>query len=416
MSQPRHWPERLRQREASLSSLSFFFSLLLWTSIYFTGLRDIIHGSVGWLVILSLWFVTFLCSRPAAKRTAFNNILKHQKEIVMLFIWSLIVFITFLSERGNQETIYVYVSNTIVLWVVYLMAIMYLHDDPRRYSVTSISIIIVLAFATILILPPLYSYPSLVREVKTNPNLLEIMEIRWIGSIGFFSGIAIAMPCLFVAALQQKKRKRFLYLLLCAGPVAMILMSTMAAAVYLLLFGLGGLLLFPNMKKQAIKYRIMVFICIFAVITITIFGESEQIDFVKDKTQYIAETLSSDGLSEVERGSDAVASLRTIGESPFWGVGPIERGTYTVIGEHSSWLDGIAEYGFLGFGPYFGFLFFGFRHLWRNARSNRDKLTYHARIVTFVLYLTQGLINPWAFDSTAMTLFLILAMAPEKSE
>lgn len=106
-------------------------------------------------------------------------------------------------------------------------------------------------------------------------------------------------------------------------------------------------------------------------------------------------------------------SIRSFISSPFIGVGPKARGSYTEIGEHSTWLDGLAEFGIVGFAPFIGFLYFGFRRVYRAFKAEPNNHFQQARIVVCFVYFIHGLTNPWGFDGYCAVFFAALVMSPK---
>lgn len=397
--------------------LSFYIVLLFWASIYLTGIRDVIHGYIGWVIILFVWFMTFSINNNEIKRSAITIILKNNKEIIMLAIWTSVLLVNILFDRGDSNTAYQHLTQTIVLWLIYLLATLYLHNSPERYRLTCNSVIIVLGISSVIVLPPLYANPGLLREIKYNSAQLSGMGLNWVGTTNFFSGYSIALPCLYVFILQQESKYKLIYVFLCLMSMLAILMSTMASAVFLMFIGIIGLLIIVPRTKNFVNIKMVLFGMLFILFLVFIMysNKIEQLDFIFEKYNYIIANFSTGNISEVERGADTLLSLNVIKEFPLFGVGPVTVGTFNVIGEHSSWIDNIAQYGLLGFAPFLGFLYLGLYRLWRSCKLDSYNLVKRARIISYLLYLLQGLVNPWAFDSTALTLFLILAMAPEQS-
>lgn len=401
--------------EPHVSKLSLLMILCFWTTIYITGLRDLIYGYMGWSVLAGIWFISFIMSNTHLRRLGLTIISKHHSEIAMLFIWTLVILLNVLFDRGDVVTAYHHFAQTVVLWIVYLTAILYLYKSPLRFSVNVMVIIIALSVTCAIILPTLYSNPQIVRQLKYNTEMLSQRTFFFeAGTTNFYSCYAIAMPCLYVFSLQQKGIRRAIFITLCLLLIATIFLSTMASAVILVCFGVIGLLLF---SVKSIKLTILLSILL-SVILLVFFVYSDkfdQVDFVLIRVKENISNVRTGGIYNAERGSDALLSLKTIVENPLFGAGPVTEGTFNIIGEHSSWLDSIAQYGLLGFAPFACFLLLGFRRLWRSyLRDNKNPMT-RARIICFVLYLVQGLANPWAFDSTAVALFITLAIAPDQS-
>lgn len=395
--------------EPDVNKSSFLLILLFWASAYITGLRDLIYGYKGWFILLFMWSISFSMSNTYLRRISLTIISKYHAEIAMLAVWTLVILLNVLFDRGDVVTAYHHFAATIVLWILYLTAIVYLHKSPVRFSMNVTVIIIALSVTCTIILPTLYSNPQIVRGAIYKAE----MESFFIaGTTNFFSSYAIALPCLYIFALQQKGIRRVIFIMLCLLLIATILLSTMASAVLLVFMGIIGLALFiPKSRKIAV---LLLFISSAIAVLLSYSEKVGQVGFFLNKASFIYHSIRTEGIFNVERGNDALLSLSAIKENPFFGIGPVTEGTFTAIGEHSSWLDNIAQYGFVGFAPFVCFLFLGFRRLWRIYSLDKKNMMIYARIVCFMLYLIHGLLNPWAFDSTAFALFITLAMAPEK--
>lgn len=407
-------PAKKLKIEPDVNKSSFLLILFFWAAVYVTGLRDLIYGYKGWVILLFMWSISFNMSNTYLRRISLTIISKYHAEIALLAVWTLVILLNILFDRGDAVTAYHHLAQTMVLCAVYLTALLYLYKSPVRFNINVIFIIISLSLTCAIILPTLYAHPYITRDIKYETEMLTQKGVFFkAGTTNFFSSYAIALPCLYIYALQQKGIMRVVFIMLCLLLIATIIFSTMASAVLLVFIGIMGLALFiPKSRKIAA----LLIVILSAIAVLLSYSETlGQVDFFLRKVSFIFNAMSTERILSVERVNDALLSLAAIEENPFIGIGPVTEGTFTAIGEHSSWLDNIAQYGFVGFAPFVGFLILGFRKLWLSYSQDKKNMMIYARIVSFMLYLIHGLLNPWAFDSTAIALFIILALAPEQS-
>jgi O-antigen ligase len=110
-------------------------------------------------------------------------------------------------------------------------------------------------------------------------------------------------------------------------------------------------------------------------------------------------------------------SMDTFLAHPLLGVGPCTLADnpclFTVVGGHSTWIDQLAEYGVVGFGFFICFVLSGLRQVARKLKQQRNDLIIRGCVVSCVLYLVAGVVNPvlWTDSISALFYFVVLGSA-----
>jgi O-antigen ligase len=240
--------------------------------------------------------------------------------------------------------------------------------------------------------------------------------LTYVGSISYFSGTALSLPFLFRLVFNQKKTKNVIIYILCIGVIILsLIFSTMLASLLLTIISFIAISLL-SLKYNFHKTRVVIIYFsikfLFMIISMRI-RNIVSLDYLFGKSEIITSTAFHGGITHVPRGSDAILSIKAFIKSPLVGIGPMPRGFYYETGEHSTWLDGLAEFGILGFAPFIGFLYYGFRRVYKAFRAEPNNYFQQARIVAYFIYLIHGLINPWGFDGYSAVFFAALVMSPK---
>ena len=123
--------------------------------------------------------------------------------------------------------------------------------------------------------------------------------------------------------------------------------------------------------------------------------------------------IRSGRFSEIpsERGTLPALSLATFAAHPFFGVG---YSGLEWVGGHSAWFDGLALFGLVGFGFYLMFVLGAVTRLGKEIRSDSRDLMTWARMISFLLYMMIGFVDPVIFVPQIMLLLFVLVLSSEK--
>lgn len=200
----------------------------------------------------------------------------------------------------------------------------------------------------------------------------------------------------------------------------MIILSTFAASIILLIGGFLGLLFFSIKKKvQFLLISGTVFFVFFILVKFYDYSEDmPQVAAMVDKIGTIftyKSDLANDDNDPRIRASLMQKSIKAFLENPFFGTGLYssgKNGEYgNLIGQHSGIMDGLAQYGIFGIIWYFGFLYLGLRRLLIYIRLN-SSWQNKARLITFLLFIVGAMGNPVLIENSFASLVFILTLSP----
>ena len=181
-------------------------------------------------------------------------------------------------------------------------------------------------------------------------------------------------------------------------------LSTFTMASVLLLAGVGIFFLGTAFLRRSRHRWLMVFastaLVIFVVFAVSLLrDQSDSLRFVYDKTIRLYEGVTERGFVNGEQTGRAMRFVNTFGtfcDNPLAGVGFSDRDGY--VGMHSSFIDHWAQYGLLGYMPWFllqmTFTFSAFR----NLLVDRRNVSALGSAISWLLYWGASVGNPTAFS------------------
>ena len=394
------------------STLTIFLIFLFWASLYNTAIFVIFGGITGQITLLAVWFISLLLINRKHLKFALENIACHSVEIIFLSTFAIINLIYLLISYGDFA--YEYFVRVLLLLVLHLTIIIHLKRNILLFNQLVSFIIVLFGSISFYVIPILFNNPFIARFNEFSDG-----ELPWFGSWSFFMPLAISMPCFVTVANNQKNKifRRLLYIL-CLLICIMIIFSTFAASIILLLLGIFIMFLLNLKNKRKFVIISMSILTVFILLlNVNDFDELPQIGKMVEKIGTIfnfSKDLGGDDNDPRIRASLVQTSINSFIHNPFFGVGlygPSDKG-YTLIGMHSGFLDSLAQYGLFGIIWFFCFLFIGFRRLLLiMSRRKYDHLN-NARFVTFILYIIGSLANPVLTETTFCTLVFLLALSP----
>lgn len=404
-------PQLKIQRPNPIPLISFLIIQIFWMSLYSSGFFNIIGGIKAQIVILIIWFFTLLFFREKSLNAALHKIEKHSQELILLVAF---VFVnTFNMMLGRGDNAYNYFVKALLLAITYATVVIHFKNDYQRYMRATIIVTLALGLIAVYVLPIIVMNPFIARLYEFQQD-----EIPWFGSWGFFMAYAISMPCcIAVAHQQQGLLKLFLYIF-CISMILLILFSTFAASIILLLMGFAGFFLFSIRRRKTyfiIALSILMFIFIVRQFD---FSEMPQFEHMGEKITTIFTLASGSNYDDPNdprmRFNLMKNSMNTFLENPLFGVGTYAEATagYEVVGNHSGIVDSMAQFGLLGIIWYLIFIAICLRRLFLALKDDPNNLIHQARFMTFILFLIGALANPMLFDPGISALVFILALSP----
>lgn len=396
----------MRHRTPSLTA--FAIVQIFWMTLYSTGIFQVLGGIKGQFALLGVWLFVLLAFPKSGSAPALRNLAQHGYELLFLAMFLVVNLLNMMFGRGG----YTSAVKVLLVLVTYVTVVIHLKDDYRRYRQAAVTLTLVLGAIAIYDLPTIIMNPFIGRYYEFAPG-----EIQWFGSWGFFMAYAIAVPaCIAVARTQRGVLKTLLYLLITAI-VLLIIVSTFAASIILVLLGFVGFIAFSI--RRARTYWIIGAVAV-ALALIMARLDLSQVPQIGPLAVKIATIFTIDKSAELTdpndprvRASLMQNSLRTFAARPLIGGGVIEAESgYELIGNHSGFVDSLAVYGVLGFSWYL--VFFGLRskRLFDAVRLEPANVIFQGRFLTAGAFAVGALANPMLFDVGSSAVLFILAFSP----
>ncbi len=398
----------------SAAQLPDYFATAFLISLISPLISNMIGDLNGKIILLSVWLLFEIAINGL---DGLIKVIRYRgKELFFLLSWLFVLMFYGFYEIGNMETWAVYIKSLVFFITAYTLGAMFF-DNFQKYLGFQIIVFIVVCITAVLIVELLYREPFIVR-MAADKNILTKGQLPIIGAISYFTGTSISTPFMIgTLTFLKEERCKFIFLACLLIPfILSIYLSTMAAPTFFVIFSVSGMLYLYYRhgiisKRISLAFALLVCIAIFASMTLSLKHGS----FFKEKTLDIFSTASRGDYRQVERGSDAVKSIDTFLTYPFFGIGPKQRGFYREIGEHSTWIDALAEFGVVGFLPFLLFLYFAWKRIYREFHERPEQIFNQTRLVGFIIYMLAGLINPWGFDGFSAVFFAALVLGPSST-
>jgi len=345
----------------------------------------------------------------------------------MAGLWLAVIGMNLALERGGTQSATFHLICTIsTLMAAVLGTVVGIASPWVRHGLMA-TILIALGLQALVSLPTLYGEYGIARELMAyGRNALYFDQLyyalRGVGDFHLYTGIAILTPVLLGTVLSSSLRLRWILSACLVAVLGSILLSTFSAAVALAIFGMftlvGGIVSRRGFAGMIATYAVITGVIAAIFLTLGGMGELKQIESVTAKLQRLFEGVTTHGViegDETTRGHLAAASFKTFLEEPAFGVGAVTMWgdhplLYDKVGGHCSWLDQLAEYGLIGFGPFLIFL----TQLFRSTIGGwfRHRTIWKASVCVMIgSFVIQGFVNPAIFvDSVAVPVVFILSM------
>lgn len=399
------------------------WSMSSWFALFFTATFMIPYLTKSGYNVLKmvfgsylLWFLFLMLSNKTSFKKVIKLISQRKNESIALLGWLMVVLFNAVAGRGFSGWFQAYHMMFMFLFITMNWAYSIMNRD--LLNGLRLAMIIILGIQAAISLPTLYEYPKIAREVMLGQDnkMFEFGISHGVGEYGLYTSLAIGFPMILLIALSMTGIKRILGIASCIAIFFSIFLSTFTGASSLALTGLVLLMITNSFSSRfSLKRVFLIFtlICLFGG-GMFFLRDIEQVQFVQVKAEKIISGVFQYGIVEGDyskRGSLALGSLTTFFQNPFFGVGPsFGADNYEIVGAHSSWIDGLAEYGLFGFGFYIFFLGTIFVQIYKDIRENQQDYFAKARCISLFLFLIGGTINPVVFNDKIVLIFFFFIM------
>lgn len=396
----------MSRRTPSLAS--FLIIQVFWATLYSTPIFQLLGGINGQGILLATWIVALLVSGKAGIAPAIRNLSSHGGEVSLLVIFLAGLLLNLLFGRGG----YSYLVKTLLLSIAYVTVVVHLRRDYLRYRQAVVTVTIVLGATAIFDLPTLIKNPLIGRFYEFAPG-----ELQWFGSWGFFMTYAIALPICLAVAQTHRGVLRIALLMSVAAFVLLILVSSFAASIILMLFGFAGFAVFSMRRvKTYVLTGVLVVLSAFATTRFDLV-ENRQFGTMATKVRTIFSLGNSASIADPQdpriRVTLMLNSLRAFTANPLFGTGVIEdEARNDLIGRHSGFVDALAQFGLVGLSWYLAFLGIRMRRLLVALRREPMSAVHQGRALTVGAFCLGAIANPMLFDVGICTIVFIAALSP----
>lgn len=280
------------------------------------------------------------------------------KEFVFILIFIMVVACNYIFVDGSPKALQYLV--TFINFFLILILDTYYSVRPERYKLSLLLyIILIIGIQAIVSIPYLLSAEYFVTRMYASGQLDEATTLEAIRHGVGNNGLYTSCAAIFFIGLAILQRFPFFFkLLICTsvtGILFSILVSTFFASILMVVFGLVIIIVFYN--KRIFKPKITFLIMLLVLLTLGFYNQFlSETNLVIPITKKVEKFLfQENGFSA--RTKLAEVSFNTFSDSPLFGVGIPDWGSYNIIGEHTPWIDYFAHFGFFGFLPFLIFLF-----------------------------------------------------------
>ena len=333
-------------------------------------------------------------------------------EFIFLFSWLFILSLYRFFNIGDMVTWSGYFRPYIYFLSSILIGSLYFNNIEIYRNFIKLSTLVICA-TSILIIKDLYYNPNIVRFMNAGINILQNDPLNVIGAINYFSGIVLFSPFMISLLSYYRKHRTILWTLVFAYLpfIASLALSTMLTPIILVLFA-AIFMLFIYGKKESTPSGILFAVLLLTSLIAIFVLQIEQATFITRKISEFYHNLLSGDVQYLSRINDAIKSIESFIDSPILGIGLQPRATYAVLGEHSTLLDALAEFGVLGFAPFLLFLYLTWNRIFSYYCIDKTNIWNRSRVTVFSLYLISILINPWGLDGYSAVFWGALVLGP----
>lgn len=421
---PSDWTSILRDNLDTLAA-GFFLTLLVSPALLeFLIVRPSVTRELAVLGASFLLFAALAARKAHQTGVTVGNTLRFLRrggrmwELLFLGAWLVFLLAQVILERGvNPHVPLGYFAFFFTVWLVDLHFALTRRQDRQRWILYLL--FAVFAFASLRGMFVLAVQPDVARLLSTGsyPEAdRHAMHLLGVGGFAFFTGLACVFPVLVLYRMETRYHRIFTVAL-----ILILLGMLFAAYTLVILFtglGLVILVVYGLFRFHGRRLRSLLTLCLVLLLVIALFlGIGRQLDLqqshlylikISDLACTVADRLFDIQLPAydpgsgfdhlVDQGSSEErlalygASVRTVLDHPLTGVGSrVNSNDFSEVSAHSSWLDYPAMFGIPAFALWAGFLVLLGRRLHRSRASHTEKAY---RMVSFVVYLLYGLVNP----------------------
>lgn len=410
-------------RIARFLELAFLLSVIMPISSKLVGLK-LVWGIFG------LWAMVVFLGGRFLRGTATKGV--GLTGLVLMIAWTAVVVTNAVIGRGGSGRIHSIIAITMLMGS--MMGTYSAWFDRGGVARIITALALVLGLQALVSIPTLFSEGGIARdlmEVNTDNVIggglgmtmvdLGGYALRGVGDFNLYSSLGVLFPLMLGQVWGRSSGARWLILGALVCILVSVALSTFTASVGVLILGVIALLLLMQVDGKVSGVitaggGMLVFLVVWIAVADSL-HDIAQLQFVTDKIFRLLEGVSQAGLvegDETMRGYLATLSLDTFAQFPLFGVGPVTMaltgGLYRDVGGHCSWLDQLAEYGVVGFGPLVLFFFIssvGMLKRYLRTRKPEDA----ASVCMMFSAIIFGFGNPFVFIESASVPVVFVASA-----
>lgn len=409
----------------SLASLGLFLAIVFILFLVSPHLSYTGQGIKRSWVVYCLWLMTVYCGKPSALKNLVLEVRRRRLEVFFILFWLLVVLINAALEHGNTWDLHLIIM--ISMCMVFTVQLYYVAQRDGSYESFLKAFLLILGFEIINSLPMLWSNPAVARMLTggiASPEEVVAAGKAGVGQYGYYTGLAIVLPAIVTQAIINRGFARLLLWIIIGVIVLAIAISTFMGAILLMASGFLFLAFFHIIyARSRLKVTILygaLLLCFFLAWEATI-SDLEQGTYIAKKLEAQFTAVARVGIIEgdkTKRADTWKSSWNTFLENPLFGIGATTNRDNpdlgVRVGAHSAWIDQLAEYGILGFGPYLMFLGFAIRRIviaFRTEKTlNRYKIIYLGQLVSCSLFIIGGTYNPVVVITEVFVFFCLFGI------
>jgi len=359
------------------------------------------RGDVLPFILFFIWLATVVFKKNQLYKI-FNTLAFRKLELCFLFAFFLITLYNYLFITPTNKA-FQFTLMPITYFFIIVMDAYYFRRDPRYKLSIFFVIVIALGIQAAISIPYVFKSEDMVSRMFSAGELegaaLERALENGVGKANLYACLA-GIFFLGIGMLDKFTNKTTKIILFISLLVILfsIVSSSYSMSLVMLLTGFLIFLLRSNWKRIKLKY---IFIVLLFLVGLGIFynsflADSTVIEPIERKIQLIKRgNFRGDGRVDL-----AEVSLKTFLSNPFFGVGVPEWGLEKEVGEHMSWLDFAAHYGFFGFLPFLLFLTVLFKRNYRfYFKSLKSNIYATSCLVGFSIFILSNCIDPFLADA-----------------
>jgi O-antigen ligase len=386
-----------RNLRINLDSFLAICFIIAWVIPYinYKGRGDILP-----LIIFFAWITVVILKKDQINRIIYA--LSFRKfELLLLFIFFLVTIFYYFFITTTKKA-FQFTLMPVTYFFVIVMDAYYFRRDPRYKLSIFFVMIVALAIQAAISIPYVFRSDDMVSRMFTageleGPALEEALR-NGVGSANLYAFLA-GVFFLGIGMLGKFSNKAMRMTVLVSLLVILFSLVASSYSISLVMLAIGGLILLIRANWKRIKLK-FIFIALFFFTGLGIFynnflANSQVTEPIERKIMMVKEgRLREDGRMDL-----AGVSLKTFLSNPFFGVGVPEWGLEKQVGEHMSWIDLSAHYGFFGFLPFLLFLLVLFRRNYKfYFKSLKSNIYATSCLIGFSIFLFSNCIDPLIFD------------------